>query len=416
MLKKQSLIYFYPWIVWLIAGIFYCHQYILRVSISPVADHLMQGFHINVVTLSFIAASFFYAYIIIQIFAGLVLKRYGIKSTIIIAAFMCGLGSLIIAESTSTVWLFWGRGLIGAGSAFALLISIVIARLYFSKKLFPIINGLTISIGTIGGFLGGYPFAFYVTETSWRHVMLVAAIISFIIVLLAVFFIKHEGGATVEDVWAGQSWRDTFRMLMEVLRNKGVWLASIFAGLTFTPIAAFAGLWGVPFLHSEYQVSDLSIRLGVSMIFVGYGIGSPLIGWLSDFIAARHLMRIFSLVSCFMSVYIIYVKPDSIVTLYIIILLLGFFLGITILSMSYVKNQVSIEASPLAFSLVIIMISFASAVLLPLIGEILEHFEPRFYVNGVEEFSKHAYHVALMVIPIALFLGFIISLFLKKSD
>jgi MFS family permease len=415
MQKKHSLVYFYPWVIWFIASVFYSHQYMLRVSIAPLADYLMKTFHLDATMLGFFAASFFYAYMAVQFISGITVKRYGIKATIILATLLCGLGCLIISESLTTFWLFFGRSLIGAGSAFALLVAVVIVRVHFSQKRFPILNGLTITLGTIGAFLGGFPLAFYLNETTWRHVMLVFAIISFILTFLASLFIKGNPKNSAKDFWEEQNWRVTFKALVTVIKNKQVWLGSIFSGLLFTPIASFAMLWGVPFLQSEYhRISDLSLRFGVSLIFIGYGIGSPVIGWLSNYVSIKRLMTLIALVAFFISLLLIYVRPEFVEILYTLFFILGFLVGVSILSITYVKNQVSLEASPIAFSLVLIMISFSSALLLPLIGEMLDHFGQHFFLNGAEEFSTHSYHLALITIPIALFLGLVISLFFKS--
>jgi MFS family permease len=416
--NKPILLLLYPLFIWLIAAVFYCHQYILRVSISPVANALMHGFKIDAVTLSFVAASFFYAYIIVQIFAGLIVERYGLKLSIIISTSLCGVGSLLMAEATAVSTLFLGRILIGAGAAFALLLAVVIIRLHFSKKIFPILNGLTISLGTVGGFLGGAPLAFYLTETSWRHVMWVAAIISFVLLLFGVLFIRR--GKRVPNAQADQrahkGWSETFHLFAQVIRTKQVWLAGVFSGFICLPLVVFSGLWGTPFLHAEYQDSSVFIRLGLSMIFIGYGIGAPLLGWLSDIFPLRRVMRLFALLGFCASLALIYWRPESIYLLFAVIFVLGFCIGAAILSMSYVKQHVSLEASPIAFSLVIMMISLSGAVALPVVGDILQAQAGGHWLHGVELFSVSDYHWALALIPAAFFVSFILSLFLVKTE
>jgi len=62
-----------PWIVWFLAALFYSHQYFLRVSISSLAPHLVKNFHINAITLANVAATFYYAFMVMQLISGALL-------------------------------------------------------------------------------------------------------------------------------------------------------------------------------------------------------------------------------------------------------------------------------------------------------------------------------------------------------
>jgi len=55
-----------------------------------------------------------------------------------------------------------------------------------------------------------------------------------------------------------------------------------FAGLIYAPSAAFGAFWGVPFLMQTHGFTKMDAAFCTSMIWVGWAIGSPLIGWLSD--------------------------------------------------------------------------------------------------------------------------------------
>jgi len=75
-----------PWVIWLITIILYLYLYFLRLSISGLASELSHCFHIDVLAISNIAASFYYAYLITLIPAGLLLDCFGPRLMLTIAA------------------------------------------------------------------------------------------------------------------------------------------------------------------------------------------------------------------------------------------------------------------------------------------------------------------------------------------
>ena len=70
-----SLSQIYPWIVILLCALFAFYKYVLQVSPSVMTTDYMHQFHVNGAGLGNLAATYFYAYLIAQLFAGL-LDRY----------------------------------------------------------------------------------------------------------------------------------------------------------------------------------------------------------------------------------------------------------------------------------------------------------------------------------------------------
>ena len=71
-----------PWVIWGLGAIFYCHQYFLRVSVSSLAPDLVANFHINAITLSSVAAMFYYAFMLMQVPCGLLIDRFGPRARV----------------------------------------------------------------------------------------------------------------------------------------------------------------------------------------------------------------------------------------------------------------------------------------------------------------------------------------------
>ena len=67
----------FPWLVCGLGGLFYCYEYLLRVSPSVMSQQIMQHFHTNVAGFGVLASSYYYIYAIMQLFVGVLIDSYG---------------------------------------------------------------------------------------------------------------------------------------------------------------------------------------------------------------------------------------------------------------------------------------------------------------------------------------------------
>ena len=66
----------------------------------------------------------------------------------------------------------------------------------------------------------------------------------------------------------------------------------------------------MPYLEAEHDIDRVTAGSVTSMTFVGWGIGAPLIGWLSDHIGNRRMPLISGLVLSALSLVAILLLPD----------------------------------------------------------------------------------------------------------
>src|SRR5262245_24058786 len=69
----------YPWIIVSCGMLFYCYNYFLRVSPSVMQNELSQAFHITASELGTLAGLYYYAYTPMQIPAGLLYDKFGVR-------------------------------------------------------------------------------------------------------------------------------------------------------------------------------------------------------------------------------------------------------------------------------------------------------------------------------------------------
>src|SRR5579872_2988762 len=103
------------WIIWFLSAFFMFYKYALEVSPSIMTSTLMSTFNITGIELGNLAACYFYAYLLLQIPAGLLLDRFGPRKVTTIAIALCAFGSILFAQSASLFSAGVGRFLIGTG-------------------------------------------------------------------------------------------------------------------------------------------------------------------------------------------------------------------------------------------------------------------------------------------------------------
>src|SRR3990167_10924158 len=93
--QKNNIILWYPWAIILLSASFLFYKYILQISPSLMTDDLMNFFHVSGAGLGNLAATYFYSYAIMQLFAGFLLDRFSPRILTAVALLITGLGALL---------------------------------------------------------------------------------------------------------------------------------------------------------------------------------------------------------------------------------------------------------------------------------------------------------------------------------
>jgi MFS family permease len=276
---------------WATGAVFFFYAWILRVAPSVMIDELMRDFAVGAAAIGNLSAFYYYGYAGMQIPVGLLIDRFGPRRLMTLSAIGCAAGCVLFALAPSLAGLSLGRFAIGATAAFSLVGAMTVAGQWFPPARFALLSGFAMMLGMAGGVFGQAPLRLLVDAVDWRWASFVLAAGG---VMLA-----GAAFASVRDRTRGAGdGRQLLAGLAQVARNRQTWLIAL-AGLgTAGPLLGFAGLWGVPFLTAT-QGLDRATAAGVtSMMFVGWGAGAPVMGWLSDQIGRRKLPFLAGLVVC----------------------------------------------------------------------------------------------------------------------
>ena len=113
-----------------------------------------------------------YSCAVMQIFAGMIVDRYGGKRSGILGGLFLGAGMLLFATARNTTALYASRVVAAAGQAFMYLCIVKVAHVLFPPWQFGALNGLCMAIGSAGGILGTLPAQRVAQFAGWRPLFL----------------------------------------------------------------------------------------------------------------------------------------------------------------------------------------------------------------------------------------------------
>jgi len=312
---------FYPWLVWGLGASFFFYEYIARVSPSVMAAQLMRDFSANATQLGSLSFFFYLAYLGLQMPVGMLVDRFGVRRLLTAMALLTAVGCVIFAQAQSLAMAEFGRFCIGLGAAFAFVSTLKIAVMWFPAKRVGLLSGLTQAIGMLGASVGEAPTALMIGVVGWRLTTWSMAAVFMLIALLIAIFVRDKQQTSMQRTHVPMS---MLGRLGVVLKNPQTWLNATYAGLVFAPTAAIAELWGPLFLQQSYAISNTVAASAIGCIFLGWGLGGPVAGWVSDRIQKRKPLLIGSavtgtvLMSC-----IIFMPHLPIQVLFVLLFLFG---------------------------------------------------------------------------------------------
>jgi MFS family permease len=414
---KQSEPGFAAYSYWIISlcACFLFYKYVLQIYPSIITEPLMHEFNLNGAGLGNLAATFYYSFMIAQLFVGVMLDKYSVRWITTGAILSCAIGTILFSQTTNLLYAELSRALMGVGVAFATVAYLKIAAIWFPPRNYSFIGGLIATAAMSGAVFGEAPLAWLMTLVGWRFCLLIVGLVGLGLAALFALTVR-DAPPKGEEIHHFKMSRVTVADVVQVLKSKQNWLLTLYGGLAFSPIAVFGGLWGNPFLQQAYQIDKTHSASLVSLAFIGLGVGSPLLGMLSDRLGERRrLMLCSTFVSCVAISLVLYCHALPLWLVGTFLFIFGFALGAFVLVFTIGKeiNKAHLTAT------VIAMINASDAVLdaitEPAIGKLLDLTWDGKVVNGVHYFSLLSYRYALSVLPVFLFVGTILLFWIKTS-
>jgi sugar phosphate permease len=380
---------------------------------------LMRELHMDALAFASMSAAFSISYIAMQLPVGVLVDRFGCYRLLLLNALLCGLACWLFSMATNPELAAVARFMMGFSASFAFVGSLKLAAVWFPPQRFGFLSGLTQTLGMVGASIGDAPMAWLVDKIGWRGTMQVVAItflgLSLLIALL-VRDVPQSGGQQTEDTQEKKPDYSIMQGVRVVFANPQSWLISLYSGLVYAPSAVFAELWGVSFINSAYDISREKAAAIVGCIFLGWIIGGPLSGWVSDTIGKRKpLMMFSSLMGILIMAIVIFVPNLSMNWLFVLMFVFGMtnFGVATSYAVAAELNPRGIAGTSLALTnMASVIVGYA---LQPVVGKLLDLGWDKRMVQGAPFFSAETFQQALFILPLCSLLSALVLLWVKET-
>ena len=417
MTKKSFYQIAQPWIVCLVAALFLFYEFVQMSMFNAISPSLIHDFSISAAKLGSLSATYFYANIIFMLPAGLILDRYSTKTIILIAMFICVIGTIGFSLTHHLYHAMFFRFLTGIGGSFPFLSCLRLALRWFPSHKMGLVTGTIVTMAMIGGMIAQTPFTLMVEQLGWRQAVLIDGGLGIIFMIFILLLVKNspEGNEHVHNQMQSKTIRAK-EALKQIINNKQNWFFGLYTSLLNLPIFLLAQTWGSLYLIQARHFTATQASYLTSMIFLGTIIGSPITGWFSDYIRRRKIpMCIGGVISLCLILLIIYGISTSIVYMMFLFFGLGFFTSTQILGYPAISESNNLETTSGALGLASVLIMGGGALFEPVFGWLMEFHWNGTYSNNTPFYSQSDYRLALMIMPAAFIAALMVTYFSRET-
>lgn len=418
-----------PWVICGLAAVFYCYEYLLRITPGVMIPELQQAFsvkgqYLDATLIGHLTAFYYHAYTPMQLPVGLLMDRYGPRWILTIAILCCALGAILFGMTSVYAVAAFGRFLTGFGSAFAFVGVLKLASAWLPPNRFGMISGLATTLGMIGAMMGNIFLTELVGVLGWRDTILYSGYVGLILCPIMLFVIsdapKGAKIATIPHMEVPSGGHLTYSQLWCEIRvsmkNTQIWLSGVIGGLLMLPTVIFPELWGKLYLQAVHEFTPKVASQSVSMIFLGWAVGAPLAGFFSDTVQRRRLPLIVGAGFTFLFLFVFFLFGDNFSALQvkIVLFLIGFFSSVEVICFAVSReNCPSSLAGTVVAVTNFLVVSFS--IFQVIIAEILDYTWTGLTVDAVKVYTAQSYQKAMLVLPAAAGIALGLSFLLKET-
>jgi MFS family permease len=399
-----------------LSALFYCYEYILRISPNVMMPDIMRQFGLTAAGAGWLISMYYFAYTPLQIVVGVITDRFGAKRVLAWAICFCIAGALVFPATDIIYVAGFGRILIGIGSAFAYVGALAIANRTLHKDWFTFFAGAVTTLGMIGALGGDMGMSYLISHYHWTHILHLAAAAGaglLIAFLIAVYFNKRSTGEKKEPRVQSIS----FVTLKNVILNKRFILLGSIGALLFLSLDIFAELWGPQFIHVARGTSIEHATWISGLIFWGWAVGSPCQALFYKYLkTARRCFLLESLLAAIcITLAMLFIKSNLLI-LECLLFLFGFFCSVEVVCFSVATQWVNTKSAATAIAVINFFVMLSGMIFQPLVSEILNWGWHISHKSGPHIYSYGDFHTALMIIPLATAGAFFLSFLLPKDE
>lgn len=401
-----------PWVVCFAATLFFFYEFIQGNMFASIAANIMQDYQIQADKMAYLSSIYYLSNVLFLFIAGMVLDRFSIKNTILIAMSLCVISTFILAYSHSFYIALFCRFITGIGSAFCFLGPVRLASHWFPPKRMALVTGAIVTMAMTGGMLAQYPLTKLVAYVGWRQAVQDVGILGFAMLVVMFFWIKERPDVAIKKEGQPIKIRTAAR---KAYLNPQYLRAALYTSLMNMAIAVFGAMMGTLYLEQRLGVSSEQASMVNGMLFFGAIVGAPLVGWLSDKMGVRILPMKAGVLASMLTLLGVLYLPVSLSAMAVLFFLLGFFTSAQVISYALVAESSSPMMTATAVSVISILTQGGYLVYQNLFSSLLTNYGGMHLINGVPVYLLEAYQHAAIILPIGLFIAFLLLFGLKET-
>jgi predicted MFS family arabinose efflux permease len=247
------------------------------VSPQSVSLSFMTEFGTDAAGAAMLASSYFWGYTLMQIPAGLLVDRYGVKRVVLVSMAASSFGSAAFAVAPNLIDVFAARLIIACGDALVFTAILKLVAQSFSDQRFGIMSGISQVSGYVGGAMATSPLAAAVTGFGWRTCFIFIACVGIANLLIASMALRPDLASrsqrTMKSVLASSG---------RALGRSANWGCAMSFASHFAVVTTLSGVWGIPMVAHIFKITPSAAGAPLLAFMGGNAIGSIFLGHSAD--------------------------------------------------------------------------------------------------------------------------------------
>ena len=403
-------------IIWVICALFFMYEFLLRTVVGTFEHPVMHALNLDLAVFAILSSTAYQvAYGVMQIPVGVITSRFGLKRTLFGASLFASIAVFCfgLVHQFDSALMF--RVLMGIGSSFGFVCLLVAVYEWMPREHVGLFIGLSQFIGTMGPMAAAGPLNALSESAgiSWRYVFFGLGLIGMGISALVLLIVKNNTGV-----------KGRVKVLKHPTRKKAglghlfsqpqVWLIAVFSGSIYFVIEYLSENSGVSFLMLN-GVSKNVASFMMTVIWLGYAVGCPLLGFISDRMARRRFVMIIAGICALSGILVVTYLPISVPLLFLAFFVLGIGASGQSIGFAIMAEQCSEDYMAAGLGLNNAMVMLSVGVGAPVLGIILSHVAPGGNYTVADYQQGYLMIVALISLALVLALFFIKETFCKST-
>lgn len=397
-------------VVLAVCVLFFLYEFFLRTVIGTYQNPLMHDLNLTSFQFSVLSTTIFLLiYGLMQIPAGLIINHIGLKKSLIIGVLCCTVSVIGMSFAYSYSAAVTYRILMGFGASFGFIGMLMAIHDWIPHRYNAIFIGMSQFIGTLGPMIATGPLdaLSHSSHISWRDIFLSLGIIGGVLMILIFMLVDNNHQKTGKYVILHKPANISNSIFRLFSRIQPWYIAFLSASLYFA-VEYLSENEGRSFLILK-GVAPNNAGYMITVAWIGYAIGCPVLGFLSDFFERRRAVLSFcAILSLISTIILLYVSNISYI--WYAFFILGFSAGGQTIGFAVISEQFKKPFVAIGFGLNNAMISFLSGINAPIIGLLLDH------IGGGNKLHLNDYLYAFIVLLIVSICSLIISVFFLKEN